>query len=141
MTEVNRRKFLEGSAGAVAAATLGTGTALWTPGSPHETRFWIGVMSFAFGFATPFAKSDVSTMKNPPPRKDMYALVPSGLTAIEWRRLSVPGLGTTVVHSPISSNLPSEAFETSVTSIETPLPPGVDWNMRARSAFFGSCHR
>ena len=31
MTDFNRRKFLEGSAGVAAAATLGTGTALWTP--------------------------------------------------------------------------------------------------------------
>ena len=31
MTDFNRRKFLEGSAGVAAAATLGTGGALWTP--------------------------------------------------------------------------------------------------------------
>ncbi len=31
MAEINRRKFLEGSAGVAAAATLGTGSALWTP--------------------------------------------------------------------------------------------------------------
>ena len=31
MSEFNRRKFLEGSAGVAVAATLGTGTALWSP--------------------------------------------------------------------------------------------------------------
>jgi multiple sugar transport system substrate-binding protein len=31
MNETNRRKFLEGSAGVAAAATLGVGTTLWTP--------------------------------------------------------------------------------------------------------------
>jgi multiple sugar transport system substrate-binding protein len=31
MTEFNRRRFLEGSAGIAAAATLGAGTTLWTP--------------------------------------------------------------------------------------------------------------
>ena len=31
MTDFNRRKFLEGSAGVAAAATLGTGGTLWTP--------------------------------------------------------------------------------------------------------------
>jgi multiple sugar transport system substrate-binding protein len=31
MTEFNRRKFLEGSAGVAAAATLGTGAAVWAP--------------------------------------------------------------------------------------------------------------
>ena len=31
MNEFNRRKFLEGSAGIAAAATLGMGGALWTP--------------------------------------------------------------------------------------------------------------
>ena len=31
MTEFNRLKFLEGSAGIAAAATLGTGATVWTP--------------------------------------------------------------------------------------------------------------
>ena len=31
MTEFNRRKFLEGSAGVATAATLGTSAALWSP--------------------------------------------------------------------------------------------------------------
>ena len=37
MTEFNRRKFLEGSAGVAAAATLGTGTALWSPIAQAQT--------------------------------------------------------------------------------------------------------
>jgi multiple sugar transport system substrate-binding protein len=37
MSEFNRRKFLEGSAGVAAAATFGTGTALWTPQAQAQT--------------------------------------------------------------------------------------------------------
>ena len=37
MTEFNRRKFLEGSAGVAAAATLGTGTTLFTPLAQAQT--------------------------------------------------------------------------------------------------------
>ena len=31
MSDTNRRRFLEGSAGVAAAASLGVGTAIWTP--------------------------------------------------------------------------------------------------------------
>jgi multiple sugar transport system substrate-binding protein len=37
MADFNRRKFLEGSAGVAAAATLGTGAALWTPPASAQT--------------------------------------------------------------------------------------------------------
>ena len=37
MTEFNRRKFLEGSAGVAAAATLGTGAAVWAPAVQAQT--------------------------------------------------------------------------------------------------------
>ena len=38
MTDFNRRKFLEGSAGVAAAATLGTGGALFAPGRRRRRR-------------------------------------------------------------------------------------------------------
>ena len=38
MTDFNRRKFLEGSAGVAAAATLGTGGTLWTPSALAQRR-------------------------------------------------------------------------------------------------------
>jgi len=37
MADFNRRKFLEGSAGVAAAATLGTGTTLWSPAASAQT--------------------------------------------------------------------------------------------------------
>ena len=37
MTEFNRRKFLEGSAGIAAAATLGTGATVWAPAVHAQT--------------------------------------------------------------------------------------------------------
>jgi multiple sugar transport system substrate-binding protein len=37
MTEFNRRKFLEGSAGVAAAATVGTGAAVWAPAVHAQT--------------------------------------------------------------------------------------------------------
>jgi multiple sugar transport system substrate-binding protein len=37
MADFNRRKFLEGSAGVAAAATMGTGAALWSPAASAQT--------------------------------------------------------------------------------------------------------
>ena len=37
MTEFNRRKFLEGSAGIAAAASFGTGAAVWAPAVHAQT--------------------------------------------------------------------------------------------------------
>src|SRR5918999_2720523 len=74
--------------------------ALWAPGPRHDGRVSLNVIGRGCGFGVPFAKSDVSTMANPPVRSAKKALVPSLLTESECRppegfsRGSPPGGGS-----------------------------------------------
>lgn len=59
--------------------------ALWAPGPGHVGRSRSGVIGRGCGDGRPAAKSDTSTMANPPSSNAKYARLPSLLIDSEWR--------------------------------------------------------